>query len=74
MPTSLQGRAKQAARHTTHRVRNLFGLRRVVFLLGCWRRLNKRAAPGGERIRAWEYGKHLREQVDDVAERVHTER
>ena len=74
MPTSLQGRAKKAARHTTHRCRNVFGLLSVVFLLGCWRWLNKRAAPGVDRIRAWEYGKHLREHVDDVAERVHTER
>ena len=74
MPTSLQGRAKKAARHKTHRLRHLFGLLSVVFLLGCWRWLNKRAAPGGDRSRAWEYGKHLREHGDDVAERVHTER
>jgi hypothetical protein len=74
MPPSLQGRAQQAARHKTHRCRNLCGLLRVVFLLGCWRWLHKRAAPGVDRIRAWEEGKHLREQVDDVAERVHTER
>ena len=74
MPTSLQGRAQKAARHKTHRFRNLFGLLSVVFLLGCWRWLNKRAAPGGDRSRAWEYGQHLREHGDDVAERVHTER
>lgn len=74
MPTSLQGRAKKAARHKTHRFRHLFGLRSVVFLLGCWRWLNKRAAPGVDRIRAWAYGKHLREHGDDVAERVQTER
>ena len=74
MPTSLQGIAKKAARHKTHRFRNLFGLLSVVFLLGCWRWLNKRAAPGVDRIRAWEYGKHLREHVDALAERVHTER
>jgi retron-type reverse transcriptase len=74
MPTSLQGRAKKAARHKTHRFRNLFGLLSVVFLLGCWRWLHKRAAPGVDRIRAWEYGKHRREHVDDVAERVQTER
>ena len=74
MPTSLQGIAKQAARHKTHRFRNLFGLLSVVFLLGCWRWLNKRAAPGVDRLRAWEDGKHLREHVDALAERVHTER
>lgn len=74
MPTALQGRAKKAARHKTHRCRNVFGLLRVVFLLGCWRWLNKRAAPGVDRIRAWEYGKHLREHGGDVAERVQTER
>ena len=74
MPPSLQGRAKKAARHKTPRFRNLCGLLRVVFLLGCWRWLNKRAAPGIDRIRAWDYGKHLRGPVDDVAERVHTER
>ena len=74
MPTSLQGRAKKAARHKTHRWRHLFGLLSVVFLLGCWRWLNKRAAPGVDRIRAWEYGQHLREPVDDVAARVHPER
>jgi len=74
MPTSLQGRATKAARHTTHRLRNVCGLLRVVFLLGCWRWLNQRAAPGGERIRAWEEGQHRRAHVDDVAERVQTER
>jgi group II intron reverse transcriptase/maturase len=74
MPTSLQGIAKKAARHKTHRFRNLFGLLSVVFLLGCWRWLNKRAAPGVDRIRAWEYGKHLWEHVGDLAERVQTER
>ena len=74
MPTSLQGRATKAARLKTHRLRNLFGLLSVVCLLGCWRWLNKRAAPGVDRIRAWEDGQHRREHVDDVAERVHTER
>ncbi|HSX81732.1 MAG TPA: reverse transcriptase domain-containing protein [Candidatus Saccharimonadia bacterium] len=74
MPPSLQGRAKKAARHKTPRCRNVCGLLSVVFLLGCWRWLNKRAAPGVDRIRAWAYGKPLREHVDDVAERVHTER
>jgi len=74
MPTSLQGIAKKAARHQTHRFRNVFGLLSVVFLLGCWRWLNKRAAPGVDRIRAWEDGTHLREHVGDLAERVHTER
>jgi len=64
-PTSLQGRAKKAVRHKTHRFRNVFGLLSVVFLLGGWRWRNKRAAPGVDRIRAWEYGKHLREHVDD---------
>lgn len=74
MPPSLQGRAKKAVRHKTHRCRNVCGRLRVVFLLGCWRWLHTRAAPGVDRIRAWEEGPHLREHVDDVAERVHTER
>ena len=74
MPPALQGRAQQAARHTTHRLRNVCGLLSVVFRLGCWRWLNTRAAPGVDRIRAWEYGQHLREPGGDGAERVHTER
>ena len=35
LPPSLQGRAKQAARHKPHRLRTLCGLLRVVVLLGC---------------------------------------
>ena len=74
MPTARQGIATKAARHQTHRCRHVFGLLSVVFLLGFWRWRNQRAAPGVDRIRAWEEGKHLREHVDDVAVRVHTER
>ena len=74
MPPALQGRAPQAARHKTHRLRNVCGLRRVVFLLGGWRWLSTRTAPGVERSRAWEEGQPLREPGDDVADQVHTER
>jgi hypothetical protein len=52
MPTSLQGIAKKAAQEKSDRLRNLFGMLTVVYVLSGWPLLKKRAATGGDRISA----------------------
>jgi len=46
MPTSLQGERRKLYVTRPTDFRQLVGLLQFVFLLGCWRWLNKRAAPG----------------------------
>ena len=65
MPTSLRGIAEKAARDVEHRFGNLFGLLNPSFLLESWRSLNKRAAPGVDRVDAREYGQDLETFVKD---------
>lgn len=70
MPTSLRGITAKAARDSKHRFGNLFGLLNRSFLLDSWRALNKRAAPGIDRVDAREYGRDLEAHVDDLVERL----
>jgi group II intron reverse transcriptase/maturase len=74
MPTSLRGIAEKAARDTKHRFGNLFGLLNPSFLVDSWRYLNKRAAPGLDRVDAREYGPNLQGHVEDLVERLQTGR
>lgn len=70
MHTSLQGIAKNAAHNKTSRFRNLFGLLTVPCLVWCWQFLNRRSAPGVDRVSAREYQKNLLENVTMLVERV----
>jgi RNA-directed DNA polymerase len=70
MQTSLQGIAKKTSQDKTYRFRNLFGLLTVTNLLWCWSKLNKRAAPGVDRMTAWMYGRDLVAHVTELVGRV----
>jgi RNA-directed DNA polymerase len=65
-----RGIAEKAARDKTHRFRNLFGMLTPAFLTECWSRLNRRAAPGVDRVTAWEYGRALQQNIAALVERV----
>jgi RNA-directed DNA polymerase len=70
MQTSLQGIAYKAAQDKTYGFRNLFGLLTVSNLGWCWAKLNKRAAPGIDRITARMDGRDLVEHVTQLVGRV----
>jgi len=70
MQTSLQGIAKKAAQDKTYRFRNLFGLLTAPFLMWCWQFLNKRSAPGVDRMNAQEYAQHLGGNILHLVDRV----
>jgi len=72
MPTSLQGRAKQAAHHTSYRFRHLCGMRTVASVRRGWPRRHKRAAAGGDRLRARASGARRPDHVSALVERVQT--
>src|SRR5438093_2455263 len=59
LPTSLQGRAQQAAHDTSYRLRQLCGLLTVADGRSGWPRLTQRAASGGDRSRARASGARL---------------
>jgi hypothetical protein len=70
MPTSLRGIANKASSDKHHRFRNLFGLLTVAFLLSCWKRVNKKAASGVDRVSARCYARTLVDNVGDLWDRV----
>ena len=70
MPTSLQGRAKQAAHDKSYRLRHRFGMLTVASVRSGWPLLNKRAASGVDRISARAYGSRLHDHVTALVERV----
>ncbi len=59
MPTSLQRIAEKSALHKEHRFQNLMILLTAGFLHWCWRKLNKKSAPGVDRVTAWQYKENL---------------
>jgi RNA-directed DNA polymerase len=70
MHTSLRGIANKAALNKTHRFQSLYSLLTFEFLLYCWQFVNKRAAPGVDRIDATEYGLYLHDNVLQLEDSV----
>lgn len=69
MPTSLQGRAKKAARHKGYRFRNPSGMLDEGFLKPCWRDIRKAAASGVDQGSAQEDAQRLDDNIHDLVER-----
>ena len=69
-PTSLQGRAQQAAHDQSYRLRHRFGMLTVASVLSGWPLRNKRAASGVDRISARAYGSRRHDHVTALVERV----
>jgi len=70
MPTSLQRIAEKSALHKEHRFQNLMILLTAGFLRWCWRKLNKKSAPGVDRVTAWQYKENLEGNIAKLAESV----
>lgn len=70
MPTSLQRIAEKSALHKEHRFQNLLILLTAGFLRWCWRKLNKKSAPGVDRVTAWQYKENLEGNIAKLAESV----
>lgn len=70
MPTSLQRIAEKSALHKEHRFQNLMILLTAGFLLWCWMKLNKKSAPGVDRVTAWQYRENLEGNIAKLVESV----
>ena len=70
MPTSLRRIAEKSALHKEHRFQNLFILLTAGFLQWCWRKLNKKSAPGVDRVKAWQYEENLASNIAGLVESV----
>ena len=74
MQTSLQGIANKARRDKKHRFRNLSMILNERFLVESWFRLNRKAAPGVDRITANEYSTNLQANIRDLVDRLKKKR
>jgi RNA-directed DNA polymerase len=70
MQTSLRGIAEKSALHKDHRFQNLMGRIDAGMLHGCWRFMNRKSAPGVDRVTYWQYGERLTDHVANLVERV----
>lgn len=70
MQTSLRGIAGKTALHKDHRFQNLMRLIDAGMLYGCWKILNRKSAPGVDRVTYWQYGERLTDHIVDLVERV----
>lgn len=62
----MRGIAERATRDKTCRFRSLARLLTVDFLIWCWNYINKRAAPGVDRVSAKDYEENLQENVENL--------
>ena len=70
MPTSLLGISKKAESEKQCRFANLFGLLTPLMLKETWRGIRKSAAAGVDRVGAREYEKQLKENVENLVDRL----
>lgn len=66
MPTSLQGIAQKAKQFKSYRFRNLYGQINYLALKAAWKKLNKNAAAGVDRITASEFAENLDENIREL--------
>ena len=70
MQTSLRGIAEKSALQKDHRFQNLMGRIDAEMLYWSWRFMNRRSAPGVDRVTYWQYGERLTDHVANLVERV----
>jgi RNA-directed DNA polymerase len=70
MPTSRLGISKKAESEKQYRFVNLFGLLTPSMLKETWRGIRKSAAAGVDRVGAREYEKQLKENVENLVDRL----
>ena len=71
---SVRGIADKARHDKVHRFGNLYGELNEVLLKEAWRRLNKSAASGIDRVTARDYGRELDANIKDLVERLKSKR
>ena len=69
-PTFLQALSIKAGTAKTHRFQNLYGSLNESLLFEAWHRLNKKGAPGVDKVTIAQYGEHLGENVRRLVERL----
>ena len=74
MRTSLQGIAQKAKRLKSYRFRSLYQLLNYNSLAEAWRRNNKKAAAGVDKVTAKEYTKELKQNIENLEEQLETKR
>ena len=70
MQTSLRGIAKKSALFKEHRFQNLMGILTTGFLMWCWGFLNKKSAPGVDRVSAGQYAENLESNISELMEKT----
>ncbi|WP_207681267.1 group II intron reverse transcriptase/maturase [Desulfonema magnum] len=70
MPTSLRGMAEKSALRKEHRFQSLTNELTPEYLTWCRQQLNKKAAPGVDKITVREYGGNLPENIADLQSRL----
>lgn len=70
MQTSLQRIAEKSALQKEYRFQNLMILLTAGFLHWCWKKLNKKSAPGVDRVTAWQYEENLESNIAKIVESV----
>jgi len=73
-PTSLEGIALTASLNKTHRFRKLYGELTPGLLLTAWKRINKDASNGVDKMTAKEYRRNLKSHIHNLAQRVKEKR
>lgn len=66
MQTSLQAIADKARKLKEYKFRNLYGILNPFFLKQSWKELNKKSAPGIDKVTFIDYEKNLDENIDDL--------
>ncbi len=74
MQTSLQAITAKSRRFKKHRFRNLYRMINERFLLESWFEINRKAAPGYDRITANEYASDLKGNIKNLVERLREKR
>jgi len=69
-PTFLQAISIKAGTAKAHRFQNLYGSLNESLLHKAWRNLNKRGAPGVDRVTIAQYGEDLGENIKRLVERL----
>jgi len=69
-PTFLRAISTKAGTAKAHRFQNLYGCLNETLLHHAWRTLNKRGAPGVDKVTIAEYGANLSENIERLVDRL----
>lgn len=74
MQTSLEEIANKARKLKGYRFQNLYRMLNEEYLMGCWKQLNKKSAPGVDKVSYEAYGENLKENITGLVERLKAKR